>query len=73
MFEEKCHPDKEEHLFFGESESDSIRMLGSFVGRKKDNQKRLKRAAISAKSSWNAHTVLRVFYPRPISLSLLRV
>ena len=44
MFEEKCHPDKEEHLFFGESESESIRMLGSFVGRKKDNQERLKRA-----------------------------
>ena len=43
MFEEKCHPDKEEHLFFGESESESIRMLGSFVGRKKDNQERLKR------------------------------
>ena len=44
MFEEKCQPDKEEHLFFDESESESIRMLGSFVGRKKDNQERLKRA-----------------------------
>ena len=44
MFEERCHPDKEEHSFFGESEIESIRMLGSFVGRKKDNQKRLKRA-----------------------------
>ena len=44
MFEEKCHPEKEEHLFSGESESDSIRMLGSFVGRTKDNQERLKRA-----------------------------
>ena len=33
MFGEKCHRDKEEHLFFGESESESIRMLGSFVGR----------------------------------------
>ena len=42
MFEEKYHPDKEEHLLFGESES--IRMLGSFVGRRKDNQERLKRA-----------------------------
>ena len=42
MLEEKCHPDKEEHLFFGESES--IRMLGSFVGRKKNNQETLKRA-----------------------------
>jgi len=41
MFEEKCYPDKEEHLFFGESESESIRMLGSFVGRKRDNQERL--------------------------------
>ena len=28
MFEEKYHPDKEEHLFFGESESESIRMFG---------------------------------------------
>ena len=44
MFEEKCHPDKEEHLFFGESESESIRMLGSFVGKKKDNQERPQRA-----------------------------
>ena len=44
MFEEKCHPDKEEPLFLGESESESIRMLGSFFGRKKDNQERLKRA-----------------------------
>ena len=37
-FEEKCHPDKEDHLFFGDNESEPIRMLGSFVGRKKDNQ-----------------------------------
>ena len=44
MFEEKCHPDKEEHLFFGASESESIRTLGSFIGRKKDNQERLKKA-----------------------------
>ena len=44
MFEERCHPDKEKHLFFGESESESIRMLGSFVGRKKDNQEKLKRS-----------------------------
>ena len=44
MFKEKCHPDKEENLFSGESEIESIRMLGSVVGRKKDNQERLKRA-----------------------------
>ena len=44
VFEETCHPDKENHLFLGESESKSIRMLESFVGRKKDNQERLKRA-----------------------------
>ena len=43
-FKEKCHPDKEEHLLFGESESESIRILGSFVDRKKDNQERLRRA-----------------------------
>ena len=40
MFEEKCHMDKEPHFFFGESESESIRMLASFFGRKKDNQER---------------------------------
>ena len=44
MLEEKCHPDKEKQLFLGESESESIRMFESFVGRKKDNQDRLKRA-----------------------------
>ena len=44
MFEEKCHLNKGGYLFFGESESESIKMLGSFVGRKKDNQETLKRA-----------------------------
>ena len=44
IFQEKCTPDKEEHDFFGYSVSESIRMLGSFVGRKKDNQERLKTA-----------------------------
>ena len=44
MYEEKFHTDKEEHLFFGESESEFIRMLGSFLGRMKDYQERLKRA-----------------------------
>ena len=34
MFEENFHPDKEEHIFFGESEIESIRMLGSFVSLK---------------------------------------
>ena len=28
MCEEKCHPGKEEYLFIGDSESESIRMLG---------------------------------------------
>ena len=49
MFEEKCHIDKG-RFSFGESESKSIRMLGSFVGRKKDNQERPKRAI---KGVWN--------------------
>ena len=30
-------------------------------------------STISAKSSWNTHTVLRGFYPCPISLSVMRV
>jgi len=33
MLEEKCHPAKEEHLLFGESESESFRILGSFIGK----------------------------------------
>lgn len=43
IFEEKYLPEKEEHSFFGGNESESIRMLGSFIGRKKDNQEGLKR------------------------------
>ena len=35
MFEEKCHPDKEEHIFFSESVSESIRMLGSMLVERK--------------------------------------
>ena len=31
------------------------------------------RATMSAKSSWNACTVLRVLYPRPVSEALTRV
>ena len=55
MIEEKRHPDKEEHLVFGESESKSIRMLGLFAGRKKDNQERPKRAI---KGVWKVKKLL---------------
>ena len=42
-FEEKCHPDKEEHVYFGERASETTRMLGIFIGGEKDTQERLKR------------------------------
>ena len=46
IFQEICHSNKEEfiNLFFHKSESESIRMLGLFVGRKSDMQEGLKRA-----------------------------
>ena len=28
---------------------------------------------MSAKGTWNAHTVLRIFYPRPVSEALMRI
>ena len=42
-FEEKCHPDKEEELRFGEESAEKIRMLGVFIGRGVDVEERLKR------------------------------
>ena len=42
-FEERCHPDKEEHLEFGRKESNNIRMIGTYIGRKEDVEKRLSR------------------------------
>ena len=42
-FEERNNEDKEEHLNFGTEESESIRMLGSWMGEKKDTDQRLKR------------------------------
>ena len=41
--EEKCHPDKEELVYFGERATETTRMLGIFIGREKDTQERLKR------------------------------
>jgi len=42
-FEEKCHPEKEEELTFGEESAERIRMLGIFIGRGVDVEERLKR------------------------------
>ena len=42
-FEEKCHPEKEEELRFGEESAEKIRMLGVFIGRGVDMEERLKR------------------------------
>ena len=42
-FEEKCHPEKEEELKFGEESAERIRMLGVFIGRGVDVEERLKR------------------------------
>ena len=49
-FEEKCHPDKEEHVYIGERASETTRMLGIFIGREKDTQERLKRGR---QAVWN--------------------
>ena len=42
-FEEKCHPEKEKELKFGEESAEKIRMLGVFIGRRVDMEERLKR------------------------------
>jgi hypothetical protein len=42
-FEEKCHPDKEEHLEFGREKANEIRMLGSFIGGEHDVKERTTR------------------------------
>ena len=42
-FEERCHPDKEEHLELGRPDGDEIRMLGSYMGRSFDVKKRIQR------------------------------
>ena len=42
-FEEKCHPEKEEELKFGEENAEKLRMLGVFIGRGVDMEERLKR------------------------------
>ena len=42
-FEEKCHPANEEHLDFGRKEAEGIRMLGTYIGRKKDVDMRINR------------------------------
>ena len=42
-FEEKCHPEKEEELTFGEESAEKIRRLGVFIGRGVDMEERLKR------------------------------
>ena len=41
--EEKCHPEKEEEVKFGEQSAERIRMLGVFIGRGVDVEERLKR------------------------------
>ena len=43
MFEEKCHPDKEGELRFGEESAEKIRMQGVFIGRGVDVEGRPKR------------------------------
>ena len=42
-FEEKCHPEKEEELKFGEESAERIRMLRVFIGSGVDVEERLKR------------------------------
>ena len=42
-FEEKCQPANEEHLDFGRKEAEGIRMLGTYIGRKKDVDMRINR------------------------------
>ena len=42
-FEGKCHPDKEEHVYFGEKANETTWMVGILHGREKDTQERLKR------------------------------
>ena len=44
QFEELTNVDKEENLIFGSEESEDIRMLGTWLGRKTDMKHRMQRA-----------------------------
>ena len=56
-FEERNNEDKEEKLLFGEEESEDIRMLGCWMGWKKDVENRLARAR---KAWWKVRNRLGV-------------
>ena len=44
QFEELTNVDKEENLIFGSEESEDIRMLGTWLGRKTDMKHRMQRS-----------------------------
>ena len=56
-FEENCHPDREEHLFFGEQ--NDIRIIGSYCDRNVDTK------------TTSQHATGRLYYTKKLNLSKL--
>ena len=62
------------HLETGKNEISALENLGvSTITTILQPRSKCQNQTMSAKSSWNACTVLRILYPRPVSEALTRV